>query len=669
MEKMKKFDKFLRRKYKNNNSYPTNYFDRVKDIEILPNDETSNSFGKLNEINDKKSDDDDYIKNLKFNKTERDKNRTNLNKLDDEIMIKQKEHSQEINIKKSLNYNDYENDNINKIGENDGKISDRLNTSKNEEIHEKNDNNNIKDMKNNEKKGGGEEKNDEKNGEQKDDKEKNMEKNEEEEKIDEDDSNPYPRFSTNNKSNNEENNNIENKEQKNNDNNKESIKNNIEENNENKNDEKNNNNIMNESLKFSTLSDKEEILSNKEKNNNVFDPYPKFSINKNDEDNHKDEENNNNLSDIVSENNEIKEDIAKEKEDKPKEKENKSEENEEKPEENEEKLEEKEDKVEEKEDKIEEKNENQDNKEDLKDKKEQNKGEDEGNILTNNKKNSIINNKELKKNNDHNNNIQQTENKRMKDDISVNQNPNINNTNSIFINNQNFLLEECEYEESPNKRALVCSFFKNPEIIGILIVLMLTIGSMISNVNNIKFIVFAIKSDLLTYDSSLDKYPLIYFSFNSITRILTGQWVKYIIGTEETFSILYTITCVGLISQILGIFMTRFLIYISIALAGITHGSIMTFVPLYCRYYYHPKDLGTVLGFLQTGNAIGSIIIATLIFPHYYHKYSNYSDSIGEYCKGKQCFRKSYVINTFFMVIAVFLAYNGYRIHKQKKIQ
>ena len=64
------------------------------------------------------------------------------------------------------------------------------------------------------------------------------------------------------------------------------------------------------------------------------------------------------------------------------------------------------------------------------------------------------------------------------------------------------------------------------------------------------------------------------------------------------------------------------LLYISISLAGITHGS-LTFAPLYCRYYYCVNDLGTVLGFLTTGNAIGSILIATLIFPHYYHSNSN----------------------------------------------
>ena len=104
-------------------------------------------------------------------------------------------------------------------------------------------------------------------------------------------------------------------------------------------------------------------------------------------------------------------------------------------------------------------------------------------------------------------------------------------------------------------------------------------------------------------------------------------------------------------------------------MAGVTHGSLMTFVPLYCRYYYNINDLGTVLGFLTTGNAIGSIIIATLIFPHFYHKYSEYDKIIGEYCSGKRCFRKSYLINSLFMFIASLLSYLIFKEDRKKKIK
>ena len=104
-------------------------------------------------------------------------------------------------------------------------------------------------------------------------------------------------------------------------------------------------------------------------------------------------------------------------------------------------------------------------------------------------------------------------------------------------------------------------------------------------------------------------------------------------------------------------------------MAGVTHGSMMTFLPLYCRYYYNVNDMGTVLGFLTSGNAIGSILISTLIFPHFYHKYSTYDKNIGEYCSGKKCFRKSYLINCLFMAIAAILSYWIYNLDRKKKIK
>ena len=165
---------------------------------------------------------------------------------------------------------------------------------------------------------------------------------------------------------------------------------------------------------------------------------------------------------------------------------------------------------------------------------------------------------------------------------------------------------------------------------------------MINSINNIKFIVSSISSDHSLNLVSLDKYPLIYFSFNSLSRVMTGGLVNEVMRGEYTFYYLYVIVWLGFISKLNGWKLTKFTIYISISLAGITHGSLMTFAPLYCRYYYSVNDLGTVLGFLTTGNVVGSILIATLIFPHYYNsnsKYDSYNNE--EYCSGKRCFRKS----------------------------
>ena len=236
--------------------------------------------------------------------------------------------------------------------------------------------------------------------------------------------------------------------------------------------------------------------------------------------------------------------------------------------------------------------------------------------------------------------------------------------------NMNYHIEEeNEEEENHNKCVLLLSLLRKGEIIKFFFVLLLTMGCMISNVNNIKFIVSSISSDKSLSSTSLDKYPLIYFSFNSISRVIFGAAISDVMGTEYTFTVLLIITCIGLWSQFFGLFMTKFTIYISISLAGITHGSLMTFVPLYCRYYYNVNDLGTVLGFLTTGNAFGSIIIATLIFPLYYHKYSEYNTNIGEYCSGKRCFKNSYAINCILMFVAFLLSYWIYKVDKKKKIK
>ena len=223
-------------------------------------------------------------------------------------------------------------------------------------------------------------------------------------------------------------------------------------------------------------------------------------------------------------------------------------------------------------------------------------------------------------------------------------------------------------EENTSRFVFLLSLFRRIQIMQLFFVLILTMGCMISNVNNIKFVVSAIDSSKSLNSVSLDKYPLLYFAFNSLTRVVIGRLANEIMGTSYTFSILVSITITGFISQILGIFMTKFFIYISISLAGMTHGGVMTFVPLYCRYYFKVRNLGTVLGFLTTGNAIGSIVIATLIFPHFYHKNSQFYGT-EEFCYGSKCFRNSYLLNSFFMLIAVIFSHFLYQDDKKKKIQ
>ena len=251
---------------------------------------------------------------------------------------------------------------------------------------------------------------------------------------------------------------------------------------------------------------------------------------------------------------------------------------------------------------------------------------------------------------------------------------NLTNNSILQMNNKTSIFElENEKEDDNIENVSRCVFFltlfRRPQIMLLFIVLALTMGCMISNVNNIKYIVISIDSSKSISSTSLDKYPLLYFAFNSLSRVATGRFCNELMGTDEAFVILISITTIGLVSQILGLFMSKFFIYLSISLAGMTHGGIMTFAPLYCRYYFSIKNLGTVLGFLTTGNAIGSILIATLIFPVFYHKYSVTDKNGEETCTKVTCFWFSYAINCLFVLVAIGLSYFIYVGDKNKKIR
>ena len=251
---------------------------------------------------------------------------------------------------------------------------------------------------------------------------------------------------------------------------------------------------------------------------------------------------------------------------------------------------------------------------------------------------------------------------------------NLTNNSILQMNNKTSIFElENEKEDDNIENVSRCVFFltlfRRPQIMLLFIVLALTMGCMISNVNNIKYIVISIDSSKSISSTSLDKYPLLYFAFNSLSRVATGRFCNELMGTDKAFVILISITTIGLVSQILGLFMSKFFIYLSISLAGMTHGGIMTFAPLYCRYYFSIKNLGTVLGFLTTGNAIGSILIATLIFPVFYHKYSVTDKNGEESCTKVTCFWFSYAINCLFVLVAIGLSYFIYVGDKNKKIR
>ena len=659
LEKCNQFDDHLDFQFQQNHRNDPNYFynfDRVKDVSLEESqnklDDKNNkkelglknsTFNKINDVYDKKDDNNKgrYTQNEPISRLS---NKLEFNN-DNQDEMNKKENSQDVHMSRNSlrmtfknNGNDFENENedenydnnrknegnnnINNEGEYNGEENGRF--SNNNDVNENNRNsvnnndNNIYEENKNDK-----DKEDENNI-------NNKENNIQDIKGDDEKENEE-KGNNNQEENNEDNNNINN--QNNNNNN---------ENNGNSNE----NNIENPYPKFSISNDEDNINNNNNENNggenfnsnnnniNIPNPYPKFSINSNDNDNGnennnespypkfsitKDENNNNNniINDKHNDNSNSKNDNLKDDE---------------------------ENKDKNKDNKIEEANPNK-----IFNKKLQN----------NSSKKNIL---EIEKKEDFNTITNNDSNNNTYTEIMI------NHISPLEINHA--IYEDDEKEESHNKCVLLLSLFRKPQILKFFFVLLLTMGSMISNINNIKFIVSSISSDHSLNLVSLDKYPLIYFSFNSLSRIVTGGMVKEVMGTEYTFYCLYVIEWLGFISQLIGCIMTKFTIYISISLAGITHGSLMTFVPLYCRYYYSVNDLGTVLGFLTTGNAIGSILIATLIFPFFYHKNSQYDKYTNEeYCSGKSCFRKSYLINSLLMFIALILSYSIYKRDKQNKIK
>ncbi len=108
--------------------------------------------------------------------------------------------------------------------------------------------------------------------------------------------------------------------------------------------------------------------------------------------------------------------------------------------------------------------------------------------------------------------------------------------------------------------------------------------------------------------------------------------------------------------------MQKNFIFLSISLAGATHGGYMTFAPVYVRTEFGTEHMGKILGILTTGCAIGSLFIADLIFTIFYDAYS-----VDGKCFGKKCYYPAYIISTFFLAINCVLSFYFKNLHEKKK--
>lgn len=257
-----------------------------------------------------------------------------------------------------------------------------------------------------------------------------------------------------------------------------------------------------------------------------------------------------------------------------------------------------------------------------------------------------------------------------KEKKNINQNDKKNNPDI-----ENKIIEKKKYQDETvianqdnkqeqSKRNSILNLLKiciSKEIILLFTLLTFSMGSVISNLNNVQFITKSIILNSSTRDSF--EYAILYFTFNSFTRIITGLLLSSLIKRNKLFQFIILISVFGFLSQFLGIFMNRHVLYLSIALAGATHGCYMTFIPIYCRVTYKISDMGKILGFLTTGNAFGSLIVGCFIFTAFFEHYKNEQ---GE-CFGARCFRGGYILNSIFMLFGVGITIYLYKLNKKKK--
>jgi hypothetical protein len=259
--------------------------------------------------------------------------------------------------------------------------------------------------------------------------------------------------------------------------------------------------------------------------------------------------------------------------------------------------------------------------------------------------------------------------------------------NSIIVKSDESA-NSANVDKNKNDENLSVSFkvaVLSPNVLILFLILVLGIGSEISNLNNIEFIIISISksppanftlnitdpinsNSTFSNSSNYNPYPvnnnktgsnsaliysyvILYFVFNSFTRIISGLILDKLIKLKKFFYYLVIMTVFGLVSQFLGIFMDQTLLLISISLAGACHGGYLTFLPVFVRNEFGLTHMGKILGFLTTGNALGSLIIADGIFIIFHSVWNIDGD-----CYGARCFMYSYMITTFFFIVNLFLS-------------
>ena len=250
-----------------------------------------------------------------------------------------------------------------------------------------------------------------------------------------------------------------------------------------------------------------------------------------------------------------------------------------------------------------------------------------------------------------------------------------NNTNNNNIINNQLILKERDISSIKEIEADFIISLKSPKLILLFFSLFLGLGSTMSSISNINFILKSLsykihynginKGLISIYKAKeLFFYVILYFTFNSLIRISSVSFLDFLIKKNKLILYFIIFSIIGFISQLTGILMNKKLLYLSIALGGATHGAYMSFIPIFVKNEFGLKNMGKFLGLLTSGAGFGSIIISEFVFTYLYNYYTKISGEIQ--CFGKQCFKLTFILTSIFFAINIFISFFFFFFQRKK---
>ena len=239
--------------------------------------------------------------------------------------------------------------------------------------------------------------------------------------------------------------------------------------------------------------------------------------------------------------------------------------------------------------------------------------------------------------------------------------PNKNQNNEIIKSYNNYSKESlkdiCDCESRIGK------LFSKTDLMRVTYIITIGIGCSSSVNENIIWILKSIKPTIES--SKFGDYSIIYFAFDSFSRLISAFILNKIISLDLIHEYLFSITFIGLISQIISLTMKEEAFYMTIILSGIVNGLLMNFIPIYTKLKYDSKDFGKILGLLFSGSAIGKVIISSFVFNIFWEMYK-----VNDNCYGKKCYFFGFIINILFLFTNLYISAKKIRKkYKKEKIQ